>query len=106
MRKLVFDAEDLKCLLLQDGDAFRDKLEAYRTEGFEIVLSVPARLPTKNANALNESLDDLSVLVSFCDAIVFSGPDRRIRGLHLDDKAISSDEFLKMPFEELSTLIE
>ena len=106
MRKLVFDAEDLSSMLSQDGDALRDKLSAYRTEGFEILLSVPARLPAKNAKALNESLDDLSALVCLCDAIVFGGPDKRMRGLHLDDKAVSPDEFLKMPFEELSALVE
>ena len=106
MRKLVFDADDLSRMLLHDEDALRDKLAAYRNEGFEILLSVPARLPAKNAKALNESLDDLNALVGLCDAIVFGGPDKRIRGLHLDDKAVSSDEFLKMPFEELSALVE
>ena len=82
MRKLVFDAEDLSRMLSQDGGALRDKLGAYRTEGFEILLSVPAKLATKNVKAQNKSLDNLSDLVGLCDARrCFTDAQGRVHGV-------------------------
>lgn len=106
MRKIVIDAEGLRNSFSQDGVGLRHKLAAYRKEGFEIVVSMPATLITKNDKGLDESVEEVRALAAFCDAVVFGGPSARMCDLHLDDKVVTSEEFLNLSFEELSLLVE
>jgi hypothetical protein len=106
MRKLVFDAEDLRHELLQNGAKLRDMLADYRADGFEIVLSMPVRLPAEKDQAIADSLEELQDLIGLCDVVVFGGPGAATRGLHLDDKAVTPAEFLGLRYDELRVLVE
>ena len=102
----MIDACDLRLALAKDGGALRTKLDCYRADGFEIVLSMPACFPENDNPVLSKGLDDLKALASLCDAVVFGGPSKRFRGLHLDDKAVTSDEFISLAFRQLTALVE
>ncbi len=106
VRKLVFDAEGIRNGLSQDGAGLHGKLAAYRSEGFEIVLSMPATLIAKNDKGLDESIEEVRALAALCDAVVFGGPSGWMYDLHLDDKVVTPEEFLNLSFEEFSLLVE
>lgn len=106
MRKLVIDAAEFERALAQDEGGVRDTLAAYRSDGFEIVLSMPPVLPAKADEGLDASLESMSALADLCDTVVFGGPDTRANGLHLDDKAVTLTEFLGLPYEAVNTLLK
>ena len=106
MRKIVFDVDDLIHMLSERAGSLREVLSNYRSEGFEIVLNIPAKIPGENTEALSESFDKIKMITGYCDAVLFGGPDKPMRGLHVDDKVVSLDEFLSLPFEDLSALVE
>jgi hypothetical protein len=106
MYKLVIDATDLECALAQDERAVRDKLAAYRSDGFEIVVSMPASLSASTDEGLCAFLEGMSALVELCDTVVFGGPDTGANALHLDDKAVTPAEFLGLSCEALNELLK
>lgn len=106
MRKLVFDADDFRALLSRNEAALRDRLADYRAEGFEIVLRMPATVAIGNEGNRGSCLETMQTLAGFCDLIVFGGPDAWSCALHLDDKAVTPEEFLSLPYAALSALVE
>lgn len=97
--------DDISREIEENGQAILSKISSYRSEGFEIVLSLPARLPTKSAQSANEILERLRVLSGFYDTIVFSSPDLRSSALHLDDKAVSPNEFVSLTYDDLRVFL-
>ncbi|WP_162685639.1 hypothetical protein [Roseovarius amoyensis] len=106
MKRLVFDAVDLRSALATQDVALREMIADYRAAGFEIILSMPGGLPSHNESTPEESLGELQALAGLCDAIAFGGPGAGSRALHLDDKAVSPDEFLRLDYDELLSLVE
>lgn len=105
MRKIIFELEDFRRLLEEHGATMLEKIAAYRSEGFEIVMSMPARLPTSIGGTANESLEELRSLGEVYDTIIFGAPDLRSQKVHLDDKAVTPDEFLSLQYEDIRELV-
>jgi hypothetical protein len=106
MRKLVFDAMDMFDGLAKDGEAMRGAIAGYRAAGFEVVLSMPGRLSSQSGEGVTEGLATLQALSELYDTAVFGGPCSAPRGLHLDDKAITAEEFLGLRYEALRNLVD
>jgi hypothetical protein len=105
VRRIVFDVDTLRRCLAEDGQVLRDRLAACRGAGYEVILSAPNRVTGTALTTAAERLLELHGLADLCDDIVFGEPEAAKRGLHLDDKAVTHNEFLTLHSEELRNLV-
>jgi capsule biosynthesis phosphatase len=92
--------------------AMVEKLRAYRTEGFEIVICSSRNMRTYegqigkiNANTLPVILDWLARHDIPYDEIHVGKPWCGTEGFYVDDKAIRPSEFLTLSHEEIHALL-
>ena len=105
MRKLVFDIEDILVDIQQGDQVLCSAIRAYRQAGFEIILSAPEQLSTRQGGLSGDLVRQLSMLTDLCDRLVFRGPSLDGEVLVLDDKAVTPDEFLTLDYTKLRQMV-
>ncbi len=88
------------------------RLRAYRTEGFEIVLSTSRNMRTYYGNVGKINALTLPVLIDWLkcndvpyDEIWTGKPWCGFEGFYVDDKAVRPDEFVSLSCEQIRRLI-
>lgn len=119
MKRIIIDLDDTICVTV-NGDyensilrsGIKEKLEEYRREGFEIVISTSRNMRTFsgnlgkiNANTLPVVLDWLKKNDIVFDEIYMGKPWCGTEGFYVDDRAIRPDEFEKMSYSEIKKII-
>jgi capsule biosynthesis phosphatase len=119
MKRIVFDLDHTLCVN-ESGDyataspipEMLSKLQWYRDQGFEVVISTSRNMRTYkgvigkiNAFTLPEIVKWLDKHGVPYDEIYVGKPWCGNDGFYVDDKAIRPDEFLKHTYEEILDLI-
>ena len=120
MKRLVIDIDDTICRTKNgqyhesEGiEPIRKQLVAYREAGFEIVLFSSRNMRTYEGNLGKINANTLPTLVCWLNAndvpydeIYMGKPWCGSAGFYVDDKAIRPDEFARMSYEEIRTLLD
>ena len=105
MRRLVFDIEDILVDIQQGNQVLCNAIHAYRQQGFEIILSAPEELSTRQSRLSDDLVRQLAMLAGLSDRLVFRGPSLDGAVLVLDDKAVTPDEFLTLDYAKLRQMV-
>lgn len=105
MKKIIFDEEAMRRVFAQEGSRLREKIAHYRASGFEIVLSMPTSMSVKNDTTLPSGLMELHAFDGLFDRVVFGKPCHDVKVFHLDDKAVTIEEFFNLRYPELLKLV-
>ena len=89
------------------------KLEKFKSLGFEIVIHTARNQKTFNGNIGKITLNTVPVITQWikkhnipCDELIIGKPWCGERGFYVDDKSIRPDEFIKLTNEEIQKLID
>lgn len=120
MKRLIVDLDDTICKT-DNGDyansfprkEFIKQLHAYKSQGFEIVISTSRNVRTYEGNLGKINANTLPVIIEWLaendvpyDEIYMAKPWCGFAGFYIDDKAIRPSEFLKYSYEEIKALLE
>ena len=105
MKKVVIDGWQLLNMLSNDREKLKKRLKDFRSDGYEIVASLPESISKHELLFEKKILHSLKELSDLVDSCVFGGPDERSAQLHLDDKAVTPSEVLGLSNRELTELV-
>ncbi|WP_047605259.1 HAD hydrolase family protein [Pseudomonas putida] len=120
MKKLVIDLDGT--LTVDDPSLTYDKkeprvevvetLKKYKELGFEIIIATARNMRTHNGNIGKITAHTLPVVLEWLahhsipyDEVYIGKPWCGTDGFYVDDKAIRPDEFARMSYEEICTLV-
>ena len=119
MKRLIFDLDETLCNTIE-GDYKNsipnieviDKLREYKRRGFEIAIYTSRNMRTYNGSVGKINANTLPIVIEWLgkhdipyDEIYIAKPWCGHDGFYVDDKAIRPDEFLRLSYEEISSLI-
>ena len=119
MKRLIFDLDETLCNTIE-GDYKNsipnieviDKLREYKRRGFEIAIYTSRNMRTYNGSVGKINANTLPIVIEWLgkhdipyDEIYIAKPWCGHEGFYVDDKAIRPDEFLRLSYEEISSLI-
>lgn len=89
-----------------------EKLEGYRSLGFEIVIATARNMRTFNANIGKINVHTLPTIIEWLDRhnvpydeIIVGKPWCGYEGFYVDDKAIRPSELTKLSYQEIEQLL-
>ncbi len=118
---IVMDVDGTLCLKKQPNESYADvapradvvaTLRAYREAGFYIILNTSRNMNTHDGNIGRLTADTAKVLMQWLekheieyDELHVGKPWGGRGGFYVDDKAIRPDEFLRLSYEEIISLV-
>jgi capsule biosynthesis phosphatase len=118
MKRIIIDLDQTLCdaegdyLNARPNQAVIDKLQEYRTLGFEVVVYTSRNMRTYNGNVGKINVYTLPVILDWLrrhkiefDEVVVGKPWCGYEGFYVDDRALRPDEFARMTPEEIARLI-
>jgi capsule biosynthesis phosphatase len=119
MKRIIIDLDHTLCYAEGDypnalpNQAVIDKLQEYRTLGFEIVVHTSRNMFTYKNNVGKINVYTLPVILDWLhrhkvefDEVVVGKPWCGHEGFYVDDRALRPDEFATMTPEEVARLID
>ena len=118
MKRLIIDLDNTICF--SDGDYSNakpnyeviDKVNSYKQQGFEIVISTSRNMRTYRNNIGKINIHTLPVIIDWLekhnvlfDEILVGKPWCGYDGFYVDDKAIRPNEFVNLSYEQIMNLI-
>lgn len=119
MKRLIFDLDDTICFT-NNGDyensipklELIEKLNLYKSEGFEIVIATARNMRTYDGNVGKINANTLPIIIGWLnkhnvpyDEIIVGKPWCGNEGFYVDDKAIRPKEFVNLTYEEIKKII-
>lgn len=117
MRRIILDIDPWilsadRRLLIEGLGLFREQIASYRKMGFEVIafssagmIDVDGELVETFGPLSPEIFELLSSVQGIWDKLVFGKPPRGLKGLVIDDKAVTPDEFIAHNYEQIKNLI-
>lgn len=105
-KNIVIDFEDLKIALDSNRHDFVEKLTEFRKDGFKILINIPNIYSISERKEKANFISYLEDASHISDGFSISGPNQSPYALHLDDKAITNEEFLNKGINEIKGIIE
>lgn len=119
MKRLIFDLDDT-ISFTENGDyrnakvnqELVEKLRAYKSQGFEVVINTSRNMRTYKGNVGMINANTLPIIIQWLaehnipyDEIYTGKPWCGMHGFYIDDKAVRPDEFVKYSYEELCKIV-
>ena len=118
-KKIIIDLDDTICAT-EKGDYKNskpkydviDKIKAYKSQGFKIVIYSSRNMRTYQGNIGLINANTLPVILSWLkkysvpyDEVIVGKPWPSFGGFYVDDKAIRPDEFVNLNYQQIKNLI-
>jgi capsule biosynthesis phosphatase len=120
-KNIVMDLDGTICPIKKEGESYADllpypeivaKLHEYKMQGFRIVILTARNMRTYNGDIALIKANTLPVIIDWLakheipyDEVHVGKPWSGYGGFYVDDKAIRPDEFLRLGYGEILTLI-
>lgn len=119
MKRIIMDLDETICSTSNGNyaestpnDQVIEKLRQYREMGFQIVISTSRNMRTYEGNVGKINANTLPIILDWLarhdvpfDEIYTGKPWCGKEGFYVDDKAIRPDEFAKLSYNEIKTLV-
>ena len=121
-KNIIVDVDGTLCPIKKEGESYMDiepyinmvtRLREYKDLGFRIILNTSRNVRTYDGNVGLINKHTARVLLEWLDKnnipfdeIYYSKPWQGKGGFYIDDKTIRPNEFLKLSYEEILSIVE
>lgn len=105
-KNIIIDIEDLKIVLDSNRHDFIEKLAEFRKDGYKIIINIPNIYRISEKKEMANFISYLEDASHISDGFSISGPNQNPYALHLDDKAITNEEFVNKGINQIKEIIE